>query len=889
MPSTFLGKWKLYVPKPDVRYFASDGYASHKPSDGPNPGQTLCVWFMQGQGGPFPPGNEINIAFILRADYQVCFLMNTGKYIGFMSDLLVFVNTLEDATGFTFPRQDYRNLPTRFDGQIGTIADGKLVGNFAGMLISGQDGQSGIKFTISQVTPTMAGLQASGKGEGLDFAWVDLTGATLQTVSLIKADFSHCNLTNAKFSKVNFTGADFTNANLTGATFSECTMDGALLTNCTLTNTNFTGSTLIGAQLDGATFTGTTLSNTKLAKAVFRQADLTSVVANPVPQFYNKPLAPPSPANPRTSLAGCRLKHALLGNDWSMLDLTDATIQDLSAPLSTADKKLQASYAILKGVNKNNLVGLTIQNAVFDYAMLDGLGLNTSGPQISDLSCASFIQASMHGTNLSGAVLKGANMKGAQLGALSVLFTLPAGNERLLNTGSGLVLSYEFAKHGITLPPTAKLNILSPNRVWELHDEVNNQTYMIRLESGTDNVQVLTAYTPVPAASLVNVYMPDANLGGANLYGVHASGAEFYGSKAFIDDSAILEKVEFNNANLSNLNLTQAHLYGANLSGATLFNAKFNKANLSPSADGIAANLSNANLQGADFTNAQLYGANLANAATAINVPTKAISTQGGVYLFSLPYKGDTTALATYTAELNGARRFTLPLASDTTTLAQYQAALKANTVAPLKSAFLLQQPPIILTASAKVSTIEVDSVWQIEDQPKTYTLWLSHDLKKLYVFTSLTNTRAGFKTANISLDRRATASIDNAGQQWLVDNDSQNPKNLSTGYVTFVVKLNGNVLDVFGSAVHIERLGDKQKLEIETVSCNVTTIGVTNMDGQTICPNGTRLAENQQSGKNWDELWLRALTPPRPPDCVPSDQFWCRAPTMKKRGDDNE
>src|SRR5262249_39693820 len=159
---------------------------------------------------------------------------------------------------------------------------------------------------------------------------------------------------------------------LTGATFKDCTLDGAFLTSCTLTNTKFIGSTLLGTHLEGASFQGTDLSNTRLAGAVFKQSDLTGVIANPPPPFYHTPLAPPS-------LAGCRLNQSLVANDWSMLDLTDATILNLSSPLSSQTKPLKASYAILKGLNQNNLVGLSLQNAVFDYAVLDGLGLNTSG------------------------------------------------------------------------------------------------------------------------------------------------------------------------------------------------------------------------------------------------------------------------------------------------------------------------------------------------------------------------------------------------------------------------------------------------------------------------------------------------------------------------------
>jgi uncharacterized protein YjbI with pentapeptide repeats len=261
-----------------------------------------------------------------------------------------------------------------------------------------------------------------------------------------------------------------------------------------------------------------------------------------------------------------------------MLDLTGATILDLSSPLSSAAKPLIAKYAILNGLNNNNLVGLSLQNAVFDYAVLDGLGLNTSGSQTSDLTGASFVQASMHGTNLSGAILKGAKMSGAQLGSLSQLFTLETSFEHDLNAGQSVdvALRGQFSQHGITLSESATLTISAPSRVWQLNDVGNNLIYTIRVETKSDNTQVLTVYAPAASASLVDAYMPDAVLTGANLYGVLASGAQFYGSNARLDGSAILEGVEFNDANLSNVNLTQANLFGANLSGAQLFNAKFN-------------------------------------------------------------------------------------------------------------------------------------------------------------------------------------------------------------------------------------------------------------------------------------------------------------------------
>ena len=121
----------------------------------------------------------------------------------------------------------------------------------------------------------------------------------------------------------------------------------------------------------------------------------------------------------------------------------------------------------------------------------------------------------------------------------------------------------------------------------------NKIIYTVRLETKSDSSQVLTVYKPGLPASLVNAYMPNAILTGANLFGITANNIQFYGSKARLDGSAILEEAKLNSSNLSTVNFTQAQLLGANLSNCHLFNAKFNKANLSPSASGGVADLSN--------------------------------------------------------------------------------------------------------------------------------------------------------------------------------------------------------------------------------------------------------------------------------------------------------
>lgn len=832
MTSTFLGKWRFFL-----TYTASGKYAGYKPNFHSNDLSALVLFGS--------PREETNIAFILRSDSQLCFLWNDGKYVAGTLPLFP-VNTLEEAQYFAFPGHDHRHLPTQFNSVI-KVGDDRFITVLNGLYLVGGAIKDPPEFKILQITPTLASLQSKGNGDGLDFGWVDLTGGTLDEVSLIGTDFSHCNLTKFKFL--------------------HCVMRRAILNNCTLPGADFSGSGLAGANLN--------------------HVDLTDVVANPIPELYINPLQPPSSDNRRTTFVGSRLKQSLIGNDWSMLDLTGATILNLSTPLSSQTEPLWAKYSILTSLNQNNFSDLLLQYAVFDNAVLDSVNLNGS-----DLTNASFIQASMHGTVLSDATLKNANLTGAQLGALSDLFTLSPSFEKDLNAGPAVdtALRNQFAEHGITLSATTMLNTLALGRVWQLNDEGNKVIYTVRLES--DLSQGFKIYKPATAASLVNAYMPDAILTGANLFGITANNIQFYGSKAKIDGSAILEDAKLNGSNLSTVNFTQAQLLGANLSNCQLFNAKFNKANLSPSATGGATDLSDANLQGADFTDAQLYGANLTNAAVAINVPTKANPKQGGVYLFSLPHRADGNTLRQYTEELtDAATLFSLNPGGDPATLRTFVTALNTNDLAPLKVAFLKHKPPINLSANAQIKQEEVGSVWQLVDEARTYTLWTDADEEgktELYVAPSLTKMRAAFKRSSMTLRWQASAAVETAGQQWLLDNDSENPQNFSTGYVKFILKLNGNVLDVYGTALRILRLGDHNKEQFETETCQITIISATSMNADTVCPNGATLSVNQsRSGKNWDNLWLRAATPPRPPDCVPTDFNWCPPPTKRTKKND--
>ena len=747
---------------------------------------------------------------------------------------------------------------------------------------------NGAKFT--------AGSWVTVSANGAILNDADLSGATLTRTQLNGATLNKANLTNANLSDVKLSGAILDEAILNEASLIDAELVDAKLkkTNlrkATLTNTKLSGAildeaNLTDARLTNADFTGaslnkTDLTNTEIQVGEFSKCDLRTPILNNTKFVHTR--------EQRLSFNSAKLNFSLINYNWEWIDLRNATIEGMPQPLSSAERPLKASGAKLSGLNGNNLRSVTLKHAVLDNSILDHLDLSDA-----HLSGGSLIEARLQGATLTNVKLDGANLTGAQFGALDHLFALPTGYETHLNSGAiDAALRDQFAQQGVTLSANATLNTVEPKRVWALNDAANQIVYTIRLktESG-GGPQILIVYRPGTAASMVQAYMPDAVMTGANLYGVLGNNIQFYGSKARLDGSAILEEAQLNNSNLSNLNLTQAQLRGTNLSGSHLFNAKFNKATLTPSAKGVATNLSEANLQGADFTGAQLHDANLTNAAVAINVPTKANPNQGGVYLFSLPFKGDGNSLPEYVTELNAAGTlFSLNPDGDEGTLQLYLSALEAKDLAPLKSAFLKHHPPVTLSNNAQIRAEEQGTVWQIVDGQKTYTLWTNVDEKghtQLYAAPSLTKTRAAFQKNQINLRWQTSAAVDKANEQWLLDNDSESPKNFSLGYVRFVVVVNGKVIDVYGTALRIERLGDKSQLHIDTETCNVTALKLENMNGETVCPNGAKLSTNQQrTGVQWDKRWLHAATPPRPPTCVPTDFSWCPPPQAlnKKRG----
>ena len=102
----------------------------------------LCVWYVNWPGrGPCPPGKETNIAFLLRSDGQLGFLMNSGQYIGYILDFgpFPFVNALDDSTGFVFPGHDIHQLTTAFTDTLQNMRSRRVLNIIWGRFVSSQE------------------------------------------------------------------------------------------------------------------------------------------------------------------------------------------------------------------------------------------------------------------------------------------------------------------------------------------------------------------------------------------------------------------------------------------------------------------------------------------------------------------------------------------------------------------------------------------------------------------------------------------------------------------------------------------------------------------------------------------------------------------------------
>ncbi len=571
--------------------------------------------------------------------------------------------------------------------------------------------------------------------------------------------------------------------------------------------------------------------------------------------------------------------------------------------------------------SRNNNQRTSLRGAVFSGAVLDNADLSwadfgqlnpydpTSASVFTSASMnsAGLSQANLTGAKLTGTVylhsadmvdvtLKGADLTGAQLGELAELFRVPASSgsdyQSFLTAlegqnPSGVAAIFTKYGHPVTTGQTSITAVVA-DRSWTVTDSAAQTTYTVLNWTSKDNLTFLIVSTPTQAAALTGAYMPSATLVDANLYGVSAAYAYLYGSDVHLD-GAILDNTTFANANLGGSSVIVKTLYRVDLSGANLVNSTLKGVDLTQH-----VTLSQANLQGADFTGTQMNGANLANAAVAVPVAPAV----AGVYLFGVAtsdrdYKA---ILAELTAAQN---QVNITPSGDEQTIKKYIADFNNGNLNDLRPAF--QQCGVTFSDQAVIQSTGDAVAWQINGStpPGDYTAWHGFDdlgNEGILARPSMPRLRAAF-AANAavasSLRWQATVTAGPGPQQWQVDNDSENPKNLQLGYATLLVAEDADgALAFYGTTLRIEQLGDNNQLQIRAVTYNATVLcptdhtGTQNCAGDgsgsyfgpgTICPNTRTLQENQQSFPPipWAHM-LRAPSPPKPPTCVPSPYGDC-------------
>lgn len=218
---------------------------------------------------------------------------------------------------------------------------------------------------------------------------------------------------------------------------------------------------------------------------------------------------------------------------------------------------------------------------------------------------------------------------------------------------------------------------------------------------------------------------------------------------------------------------------------------------------------------------------------------------------------------------------FSLNPTGDPTDYQKYLNALNTANIPVLQQGFAAQGYP--LSSGAQVQAIKQGIVWQVADLPISYTVWAGLDYNnnmELYVRSSLADVSKQFQQHQTPLRSQATVSTFTQGSGWNIDNDSADPQNFDVGYMKFVVLKNGNNLDVYGTAIHVQQLGANNQLVITNVQCKQTLLTTTNLNGDTICPNGEAVS-HQKSGTSFS-TWMRAMAPPKPPSCVPTPNTYC-------------
>ena len=225
---------------------------------------------------------------------------------------------------------------------------------------------------------------------GLDLSELALSGLNFSSSNLSKTSLSRCLLAGVNLAGADLTGADLTGADLTGAVLDEADLSDAILSGAKLT-----GVSLSSADLSNLDLAGTDFSNCTGEYADFSNANLSGA------KFVGAKL-------PRSDFDRCNIE----GADFRRADLQDADFSGVQARHINME---EANITGLRSGEQSDFTEGNCKNVQGSGSMWEGCILDRADYSRSDLSGATFAEASLVGTVFDLAEMSNSNFDDADL------------------------------------------------------------------------------------------------------------------------------------------------------------------------------------------------------------------------------------------------------------------------------------------------------------------------------------------------------------------------------------------------------------------------------------------------------------------------------------------
>ena len=310
--------------------------------------------------------------------------------------------------------------------------------------------------------------------------------------------------------------------------------------------------------------------------------------------------------------------------------LTTFTRTQITPSLATIQSSKCAQNCDLRNVD---LTGADLSGIDFTGADFTGATLDRAKFKGAILTNATFVEASLDGTDMSGvktldaAVFIGLNLTKVVWG--QGVQARCAHFERCVGCGvridSADFSGAHFDGADFTAASLSNACLVNAHMMGGVFVGAN-------FDGAHLNGALLGGTSEAVAANLSYAYMPNVILSGANLFGVSFAFSSLFGA-ATQADALTAEQADFSNAYLEGVHFTSAPLRGSRFDNACLVSVDFTGADLSPTLAGsVPVSLAGACLHGAIFTGSKLANADFAGATVAFergHIDTRYCTPQG--------------------------------------------------------------------------------------------------------------------------------------------------------------------------------------------------------------------------------------------------------------------